>query len=374
MFFKKQKSNEPAPDDSAEPSSGSPPETEADAAVDTLAQVLRTYGEHAFDTAQTDRADAAESFDTWARHLLLGVPPPGDAAVVEGVRDFPGVLRFTTEHRRQESEYVVRSLADLRSALWLFVQGVARAIPNDRAFDDAVDTELDRVRSCLDSSDTEEIRRVVMESTSAIEAAITERQEHSNNQIAALSARIDEFSSELLEAKEQLERDPLTSLFNRRAFDEIVERMLDLARMSGFRSTLFLIDVDDFKWVNDHFGHPAGDEVLKQVALTLGSCFARRGDFVARYGGDEFAAIVRSESDEVDAELGGNAVLRVRDLEIPDGDESIRVTLSIGAAQCLPDDDPAAWLSRADKALYHAKRSGRDQYARVADCADEPEE
>jgi len=268
---------------------------------------------------------------------------------------------------------VIRSLADLRSALWLFIQGISRAIPDDRARDDAIGVELERLRSCIDSSDTGEIRRTVIASTTAMEQVIAESSERSQQQIDALSAEVDHFSSQLVEARQQLERDALTSLYNRGAFDEVLERMVHLARLSASRSTLFLIDVDDFKWVNDHFGHPAGDEVLKEVSRCLAACFARRGDFVARYGGDEFAVIVQTEDEHADLELGENAILRVRDLEVPNGDDRIRVTLSIGAARCIPGEEAAAWLARADRALYDAKRSGRDRFAPAPARAETPD-
>lgn len=340
--------------------------------VDTLAEVLRTYGEFAFDTAETESAAAKESFETWARHLLLGVPPPGSATLPDGVRDWSGVLRFLTEYRRGESEYVVQSLADLRQALWVFIRGIGRAVPDDQVRDAAVGEELERLRSCLESSDTEEIRRAVIASTGAIESVLAERKEDSRRQIEELSAQVDKFSSELVEARQLLERDALTQLYNRGAFDEVLERMVHLARLSASRPTLFLVDVDDFKWVNDHFGHPAGDAVLKEVAGCLADCFGRRGDFVARYGGDEFAVIVQTEADAVDTDLGQNAVLRMRNVEIPHENEQVRVTLSIGCARCTPGEDGASWLSRADRALYHAKESGRDCFASFSDVAGDP--
>lgn len=355
MFGKKRTPPAQAGGVAAEPSAG-------DRATDALAELLRTLGEFSFDTAELEARDARERFDAWARHLLVGSPPPGIESSAEGVRDWPGLARFAREQRREESAYVVRSLGDLRDALWMFIQGVGRAIPADQAMDSSVGEELTKLRSCIDSNDTEEIRRVAIASTNAIEAAIHERGERSRRQLEQLADQIDRFSSELVEAKQQLEQDSLTRLYNRGAFDEFLDKMVNLARLSACRSTLFMIDVDDFKWVNDHFGHPAGDAVLKEVAASLSQGFSRRGDFVARYGGDEFAAIAQTNDESVDAELGEGALLRVRDLEVPCGEERIKVTLSIGSARGMPGEDAASWLSRADSALYESKQAGRDRY------------
>ena len=338
-----------------------------DDALDALAELLRTQGEFAFDTAVAEKAAIEEMFEGWARHLLVGAEPPGGVARKDGAPDWAGLRRFATQHRREECEYVVRSLSDLREALWLFIQRMGRAIPADRQCDESVAAELERLRASLDSNDTEEIRRVADESIRTIAGALRERSERSREQIERLATRVEEFAEQLVAARQQLERDSHTKLYNRGAFDEFLEKMTHLGSISGRTATLFLIDVDDFKWVNDHFGHPAGDAVIQEVARILAASFARRSDFVARYGGDEFAVIVQTESIEEDGSLGEACVLHVRDLEIPNGDDTIRVTLSVGAARLDPGESAEAWLARADRALYDAKEGGRDRFVAALD-------
>ena len=124
-----------------------------------------------------------------------------------------------------------------------------------------------------------------------------------------------------------------------------------------------MIDLDHFKWVNDHFGHAAGDHVLRAVASCLRRTFADPGHFVARYGGDEFCALASTDGHEADAALGEAAVANARDLEIRFEDEPIRRgPLDRRRAPAAPARTVGAWMERADRALYRSKEQGRDRF------------
>ncbi len=160
--------------------------------------------------------------------------------------------------------------------------------------------------------------------------------------------------------------DGLTGLTNHRTFQERLEGQLAQAQRYGKRVSLLICDVDHFKSVNDTYGHPVGDEVLRGLARTLGK-EARNTDVVARYGGEEFA-IVMPETD-----TGGASVIaeRIRDriarlrFDTPQG--PLRVTVSLGVAT-FPDDarGKPELVERADGCLYHAKRHGRNQTVTAA--------
>lgn len=149
--------------------------------------------------------------------------------------------------------------------------------------------------------------------------------------------------------------DGLTGVANRRAFDETLERMWNLARRAGVPCALAMIDIDQFKLFNDTHGHQAGDECLRRVAAVCESVMSRSTDCFARYGGEEFAAIlfdVRGEQAVTLAERVRRAV-----------EEAAGVTISVGIAARVPQpgDDPLSLVQCADAALYEAKRSGRNQ-------------
>jgi diguanylate cyclase (GGDEF)-like protein len=153
--------------------------------------------------------------------------------------------------------------------------------------------------------------------------------------------------------------DPLTGLANRRAFEREVSRRLT-QREQQRPLCLLLMDIDDFKGFNDRFGHSFGDRVLSEIGGTLKG-IARRDDFIARWGGDEFALLLGSTSlDEASqiAERFRKAVCDTR-LQAADGQE-VNLTASIGIAEAEPHDDAASLYGRSDAALYAAKEAGRN--------------
>lgn len=163
---------------------------------------------------------------------------------------------------------------------------------------------------------------------------------------------------------EQLSRtDALTGLWNRRHFEEALQREWSACRRDGSPLGLIFIDVDHFKNYNDHYGHPAGDACLVQVGHALAAQLARASDTLARYGGEEFVAVLpRTDGDEL-ARIAERVVKAVDALAIRHEASSCgqTVSISIGAAVAVPgaDSEPGDLLKRADLALYEAKRAGR---------------
>lgn len=157
---------------------------------------------------------------------------------------------------------------------------------------------------------------------------------------------------------QQAVRDPLTGAFNRRRMD----RVLRGAAARGDAASLLVMDIDHFKLVNDRFGHAGGDEVLVAVASVLAREAA--GDLF-RFGGEEFAVLLPGAPTE-DALREAERLRRAVGEE--DAGRAGRVTVSIGVAALRPGDTCDTWLSRADAALYEAKRLGRDRVARAEDA------
>lgn len=184
-----------------------------------------------------------------------------------------------------------------------------------------------------------ELSRLVRERTRLLEEA--------NKRLAELSAQ-----------------DGLTGIANRRRFDEVIGLEWRRAVRTGSTMSVILIDIDNFKEFNDAYGHAAGDECLKRVAHALVGGLRRAGDLVARYGGEEFAVVLPSS-------YGGTAItiahrLReaVEELGIPHGASPVLpvITISLGVASAVPNEkmSPDLFLAAADRALYRAKRDGRN--------------
>jgi diguanylate cyclase (GGDEF)-like protein/PAS domain S-box-containing protein len=150
--------------------------------------------------------------------------------------------------------------------------------------------------------------------------------------------------------------DGLTGVWNRRQGTELLAADL-AARRPGQALSLLMLDIDHFKAINDTFGHQAGDHVLIEIASRLRRSL-RGNDMVARWGGEEFIVLVRDCALPDAGRLAEN--IRAAIAEVPFGPMG-RITVSIGAAEARDNEDLQSWLSRADQALYRAKRAGRNE-------------
>ena len=153
------------------------------------------------------------------------------------------------------------------------------------------------------------------------------------------------------------EHDPLTGLANRRRFEEELQRQVDYAGRYTFHGALLVMDLDNFKQINDTLGHGAGDEVIKTVAGILQGRL-RAGDAVGRLGGDEFAMLLPRAGEQEAHAVVDDLQRALGDHVVPFGGHDMRVTASIGIAPVTGSMGPGELLERADLAMYKAKQLG----------------
>ena len=176
--------------------------------------------------------------------------------------------------------------------------------------------------------------------------------------IGSLKA-LDEFTGKL---EHYATRDPLTGLYNQRVFWEMLSYEVERAKRRGYKFALLMIDIDNFKLINDTYGHEFGDSVLKKVAEALKDSL-RKEDIVARYGGDEFTVILPYSSGEQAFQIASRIVEVLSNLKLtsPDG-KTIKVSASVGIA-VFPDhaQDGKQLFLIADNMMYKAKEEGRNR-------------
>lgn len=200
--------------------------------------------------------------------------------------------------------------------------------------------------------------------------------EHDIRDMERLSVEVMQLNTELAEAQRALTRqnhslqrshqqvletsrtDALTGAANRRRFDERLLEEIERAKRGGASLSLALADVDHFKQVNDEFGHPAGDAVLKALVQTM-RAGTRPYDLVARWGGEEFVILLPQTGMELAAMIADRIRAAFADQIVPAVDRAI--TVSFGIAVARADDSAATLLARADAALYQAKTDGRNR-------------
>jgi diguanylate cyclase (GGDEF)-like protein len=165
------------------------------------------------------------------------------------------------------------------------------------------------------------------------------------------------------EAREQSIRDSLTGAYNHRHFQDVLQRELGRAERLGRPLTVLMLDIDDFKAINDRFGHPVGDAILQGIVGEIRNEVRSDMDLLARYGGDEFA-LVLPETPVAEAVIVAERVRRRVDerlFRMPDSHQVLRATVSIGLA-AYPDDatEKRDLVEKADAALYRAKHGGKN--------------
>jgi diguanylate cyclase (GGDEF)-like protein len=167
----------------------------------------------------------------------------------------------------------------------------------------------------------------------------------------------EEYQRQLLDAARV---DPLSGILNRRGFEERLDAETAAVVRHGGSLSLLVIDVDRFKDINDHHGHPAGDATLKSVVAVLAKEM-RREDTLARYGGDELLVLLRNTPADGAARLAERLRQQVEDSTCVFGREALRTTISIGVAELTRDTTGPGLLAAADAALYRAKQGGRNR-------------
>lgn len=235
-------------------------------------------------------------------------------------------------------------------ALALAVRFSAQYKESQRAKRIAIESEREAMKA------KDELLKLQETSKQALEYSVEER-----------TLELEIAMRELSEANAELERvsaiDPLTNLMNRRYFDK---RLLAEARRSRRENrplTLAMLDIDFFKKINDHYGHPAGDECLRQFARLLQAHILRPSDVICRYGGEEFVVILPATELEGGLKLMEKVRTDLANTPILYEGKEINMTVSIGLTSkvIVSDDEKVELLSFADQLLYKAKQSGRNK-------------
>ena len=337
----------------------------ADAALDTVVGMLRALGRYAFDITGVDALAFRRRCEAWAEHLAIGAPHPGGPGADEprepSERDWAGARQFVLKRRQDECDYLARSVGDLREVIADLTQRLAATLADDQDTDRRVADQVERLRGASTATSVDVLKREVATVADPLASLMEGRGQRLRAQLLELDLKIAALSEELHEVKHESSLDGLTRVFNRSAFDRTFLRLHRIGALSAQPSCLLWTDLDDLKQINDRYGHRSGDEALHVFADFLVRSFPRRSDFIARYGGDEFVAILPQTRVNQSERLATRFLEGIRRLAVSRDDQHFSMTASIGLAELKRGEDADAWLERADRALYQAKSNGRDR-------------
>ncbi len=315
-------------------------------------EILRLLGLVMQDVALPDR-----SLETELERFSRDVPRAITSLAMNQLQARAAGLRDTGRLARR------KELAR-RNEIKKLVAGLMRELGRAADLGSRVDESVSRVEALLEQDlDPDGFRQLRQQLTRQVgqlasdSRSMREELQQARHRADSLEDLAAKQAEQIVDLTAEASKDPLTDVANRRAFDLFMEQTLPRCRTSDTPFSLLLLDLDNFKRVNDTWGHPFGDEVLVAVASTLSSA-VRQEDVVARVGGEEFAVLLVGAPPDVAERVARRLLEQVSSTEHKN---DVRVTASGGLANLRQDDNPKSLYRRADAALYEAKRGGRDQ-------------
>ncbi|MDH3433262.1 MAG: GGDEF domain-containing protein [Gammaproteobacteria bacterium] len=335
----------------------------ADGALDTLGSVIRIMGDEAFPIDQeVDPSIFHMKCSQFAGHVENGaaVPAFDIPQTTDGSREWSQVRRFFVDRRRAEKTFVTERLHDYREVVEDLIVGLRQIGERDENTESHVRVSLKIVEDAVSNGDLPDIKAALSLAVQQVTETFVEQKKAYEAQLGELNSRMSNLRQDLVAAREEMKRDPLTDAYNRGAFDTAIEQSLNLHFVLNQPVTVVMVDMDNFKHVNDNFGHAAGDQALRAVGECLERTFIRKGDLVARYGGDEFAMILNDTSAQNATRLIERFLELAGNIRIADSADGAVVSCSAGYTEVHSSDSVETLVKRADRALYQAKAAGRN--------------
>lgn len=251
----------------------------------------------------------------------------------------------------------------LKSMLATFVDRLGDFATTTGEFHDRIGVCAEKISQAKDIGDLSDVLDVVMQETRAVQLA-TQR---SRDELSEMRTRVQEaeqevvrLQGELAHTSEMVRHDPLTGVLNRKGMNEAMEREVARTRRRDAPLCIAMLDIDNFKKINDTYGHEVGDQALVHLAQVVRSAL-RPQDTLARFGGEEFVIILS----DTRLDNGVQAMVRVqRELTRQFfllRNEKLLITFSCGVAELAGEEQPADAMTRADNAMYLAKRAGKNR-------------
>ena len=251
---------------------------------------------------------------------------------------------------------MVKKLVRIADIIEQKLAEVINTIDTHNSSIDSHKNEIAQDEEVLEDAKTKQVLKKILE-----ELEILKREnELLTNELRKYHADVIRLQGELMTARTEAEIDFLTGLVNRRRFERALLEMINDYQTRGYPFALILLDIDNFKSINDRYGHPAGDQVLKEIALIL-KTFLRANNIAARIGGEEFAILVPGATVKEGEIVANRLRSTIENRTFSTLEDEIHVTASFGVTGVRVDDTIDTIFARVDKAMYEAKHNGKNQ-------------
>ena len=323
--------------------------------IDQLLEVIAEYF--------VDEDDGDSSFrsqlDCFRReNLQTSKFDVSESAAIEALDMCRAQFKKTQILRRERDDQFGAIIQFLRKAL------ISLTGDSSTFHEDLLET-AGRIRELVYLKDVQELRIRIIAEVNELHSVIAEKQKREQLQYAQLSEQVSVLQHKLEAANVEASLDGLTGIANRRNCDYTIQRWVLAHEKSEESFTVAILDLDDFKKINDCFGHQIGDQVLIETAMELGRNI-RANDFLARYGGDEFLIISNGMKLQESENRFSELLKHIEGMKFDCSSQGsqfpiVSLAASCGVAEYALGESPKDLIQRADEAMYEAKRSGKNR-------------
>ncbi len=271
--------------------------------------------------------------------------------------------RGISEFARRQKECLRTREAELKDIIDILTKAMTVLDGDNREYNRSILEQGRRLEELAHLDDIRRLKQDLLQEVEQLRHAVREKESRDGAKIDSLAQQVAVLNHELEQARTECERDGLTGVYNRRCFDRYLSELIEKNSAADNDVALLMIDIDDFKRLNDTFGHLAGDSVLAAVARKCRQLI-RSEDFMARYGGEEFVIVLTGSSLRNAVKKGRQVCEAVAStrylLEGSSCRDPLHLSVSIGVSAYARGDTAAALVGRADKAMYLAKAAGKN--------------
>ncbi|MFH0998340.1 MAG: diguanylate cyclase [Pseudomonadota bacterium] len=314
--------------------------------------------EFAMDIAEIETDDFKHRLDQIAENFQQ------DRTVYDLKGAFSDHKLFILDYIGRQKDHLREKEAELMNIIELLRNGMTAMFGDTRDFNTKIYDQNVRMEAITQLDDIRKIKESLKTEVHQMKQIIQEKQAIDSKRIESLSKEVTVLRSSLEQVKDASMMDAMTGAYNRMSFDARMQWVVQRSEIVWNPTSLMMCDLDNFKQINDSYGHITGDRVLKCFVQECKTMF-RSDDFVARYGGEEFAILLPGINLRKALKRARSfcKLLAAKQFLIDPLQPDVRIsfTVSIGVSELRKGDSDDAFIDRADKALYKAKRTGKSR-------------
>lgn len=266
----------------------------------------------------------------------------------------------------QQKKYLAEREKELKDIIDLLAKAMVALDTDNQQYNQRIYQQSEKIEQITRLDDIKKVKQALIQEIDNIRQTVRNKQQSDSGQLKILAKKVSTLNHELKKARAESVTDGLTGIYNRKAFDRTISEWVEQNTAAPDSFAVLMVDIDNFKVVNDCYGHQTGDRVLLSLAQKC-SRMIRSQDFIARYGGEEFVIVLAQASLR-------NAIKKAKRIcqtiahtrycleDIQPG-HTLSLTVSIGVSTYQKGDTVKTITDRADQALYEAKRGGKNRVA-----------